>query len=359
VYLLGIGLIVPSLIGALVVLYVVAKYAPLISRHFEAQPPFMPLRISPLDQGEAVDFLTDDGVRLSGSYLRARTELQSGLIVFCHEYLSDRWSFHPYADHLRDRGFNLFAFDFRNHGASDSEPSYDPMQWASDREVNDLRAALGYLRTRPDHDAAGFGLFGISRGGTTALLAAAVESDVWGVVTDGAFPTRGTMIPYIIRWAEIYVKSQFLRSLIPGWLFGILSWSARRQAERRLNCRFPSVEAAAARIAPRPWLLIHGERDAFISSEIARGLFKHGKNPRELWMVPEARHNACRESDPAAYDARLVDFLERFAPRRPQPVGLPQSSGLADLPRDLSGQLAPTKLAREEAVVGGHWLVQR
>ncbi|MFI5459307.1 MAG: alpha/beta hydrolase [Isosphaerales bacterium] len=341
--LLVLGLMVPVLIGALLVLYIVIKYSPLISRHFEAQPPFMPLRVNPLDLGETVDFMTDDGLRLAGSYLRARTELQSGLIVYCHEYLSDRWSFHPYADHFRDLGFDLFTFDFRNHGASDPEPGYDPMQWASDREVNDLRAALRYLRSRPDHDPAGFGLFGVSRGGTTALLAAAVEDDVWGVVTDGAFPTRGTMIPYIIRWSEIYVKSEFIRMLVPVWVYIILSWSARRQAERRLNCRFPSVEAAAARLAPRPWLLIHGERDSFISPEIARGLFKCGKTPRELWLVPEARHNGCRECDPAAYAARLVDFLKRFAPRRPQPAESTVFSGLAGLP--------------EEAVVSGQWSV--
>ena len=33
-----------------------------------------------------------------------------------------------------------------------------------------------YLRSRPDRDPAGFGLFGVSRGGTTALLVAADEA---------------------------------------------------------------------------------------------------------------------------------------------------------------------------------------
>jgi len=165
-------------------------------------------------------------------------------------------------------------------------------------------------------------------------------------VTDGAFPTRGTMIPYIIRWAEIYVSSQFIRNMMPGWLYSLLSWSARRHAERVLNCRFPSVEAAAARLAPRPWLLIHGGRDAYIPPEIAHGLFEYGKNPRELWLVPEARHNGCRESDPARYAARLLEFLERFAPRRPLPAQSSVTSALAELP--------------PEPVVSGQWsLVSR
>ncbi len=48
------------------------------------------------------------------------------MIVYCHEYLSDRWSYHPYVDHLRDLGFDLFTFDFRNHGESENEPGYGP-----------------------------------------------------------------------------------------------------------------------------------------------------------------------------------------------------------------------------------------
>src|SRR5262249_42927257 len=161
-------------------------------------------------------------LRLSGSYLRARTDQRAGVFVYCHEYLSDRWSFDPYIDHLRDHGFDLFAFDFRGHGTSASEPGYSPMHWASDREVRDLRAALAYLRSRPGHDSAGFGLFGVSRGGTTALLVAARERDVWGVVTDGAFPTTGMMVSFSLRWTELYIKSPFLQRLIPRWLYVVL-----------------------------------------------------------------------------------------------------------------------------------------
>jgi pimeloyl-ACP methyl ester carboxylesterase len=336
VSLLAYAATVSLLLGASLLFYILIKYTPLISRIFQAQPRFKPLKVRPNEQGDPVEFLTEDGYRLSGSYLRARTVGQSGLIVYCHEFLSDRWSFQPYVDHLRDLGYDLFTFDFRNHGASEAEPGYEPTQWTSDREVSDLRAALSYLRTRPDHDPAGFGLFGVSRGGTTALVAAAAENDVWGVVTDGAFPTHGTMVPYIVRWTEIYVKSPFLRRLVPGWLNTMLSWNARRYAERRLNCRFPSVEAAAARLGPRPWLMIHGQCDGYITPEIARGLFERGKTPRELWLVPDAGHNACRESDPAEYEARLWDFFDRFAPRRPVFPGTPVSAADAELPDEFA-----------------------
>ena len=171
--------------------------------------------------------------------------------------------------------------------------------------------------TRPDHDQAGFGLFGVSRGGSTALVVGSEEPDVWGVVTDGAFPTRGTITAYILRWAEIFVRSRLLLALFPGWVYSFLGWVSLLDSQRRLNCRFPDIETAARRLSPRPWLLIHGERDAYIGPEIAKSLFDHAREPKEMWLVPAAKHNRCRECEPEAYAARITEFLGQHAPRRP------------------------------------------
>jgi pimeloyl-ACP methyl ester carboxylesterase len=291
--------------------------------------------------------LTGDGLRLGGTYLRSRTSEQAGVIVYCHEYLSDRWSFQPYIDQLRDQGYDLFTFDFRNHGTSDLDPEYAPLQWTTDHEIRDLKAALAYLRTREDHDPAGFGLFGVSRGGTTALIVAAAEPDVWSVVTDGAFPTQGTMVSYIVRWAQIYVPNPFLRALLPMWLFRFLAWTGQRWTEMTLGCRFPSVEAAVARLAPRPWLMIHGQRDTYIGPEIAKALYSCGKNPKELWLVPDAKHNRCRETDPGNYRSRLLAFIEQFAPRRPLAATAEAGSRHSGLTADFGHSLVPSSLTRE------------
>jgi pimeloyl-ACP methyl ester carboxylesterase len=314
---LTLGLLVPAGLAVVTLIYLVIKYAPIIGQKFEEPPLFLPLRVEPSERGEPVAFPASGGVRLAGTYLRARTAGRAGVTVYCHEFLSDRWSYRPYIDHLRDLGFDVFTFDFRNHGESDSESGYEPMHWASDREVSDLRAALAYLRTRPDRDPAGFGLFGVSRGGATALLVTPEERDVWGVITDGAFPTIGTMMAYILRWAELYLPNPAVRRSIPRWLYRLLARSGRRRSERRRGCRFPDLEKAVARLAPRPWLAIHGQRDTYISPEIVEEVFEHGNGPRELWLVPDAKHNRCREREPEAYAGRLLDFVDRYAPRRP------------------------------------------
>lgn len=294
--------------------YAALKYAPIISRIFEEKPLFLPLRLTEAQGGENVQFTTDDGLTLRGTLFRGAGPRRAGLVVFCHEYLSDRWSFQPYAGGLLERGFDVFTFDFRSHGESDAESNYRPLQWVTDHEVRDLRAALAYLRSRPDHDARGFALYGVSRGGSTALVVGADEPDVWGVVTDGAFPTRGTMLAYILRWAEIYVSNPYFWRLMPEWVFRYVAWAGRIRSERRLNCRYPDVERAVARLSPRPWMMIHGEKDAYIAPAIARSLFAQGGPPKELWIVPKAKHNRCREVEPERYAERLASFLGLYAP---------------------------------------------
>ena len=299
------------------IIYGTFRYCPVISRIFEERPLFQPLKLVPEDRGEEVAFPAADGLELKGSYFRARTKSRVGVLVFCHEFLSDRWSFAPYLDALRDRGFDVFGFDFRNHGESAVDPAYSPLQYASNREVDDLNGALEYLRSRPDRDTAGFGLFGVSRGGGAALLVGAQAADVWGVMTDGAFPTRGTMIAYMIRWAEIYVPRGWILAILPRFVYSVLGDVAKRRSQRRLNSVFPSVERAVAGLAPRPWLQIHGKRDVYIGTDIAQALFARAREPKDQWLVDHAKHNRCRETAPEEYARRLADFVDRHAPRRP------------------------------------------
>jgi hypothetical protein len=61
--------------------------------------------------------------------------------------------------------------------------------------------------------------------------------------------------------------------------------------------------------------MIHGAKDAYIGPEIARQLFGRAGEPKELWVVPGAKHNRCREVEADAYAARVENFLARYAPR--------------------------------------------
>ncbi len=123
------------------------------------------------------------------------------------------------------------------------------------------------------------------------------------------------MLAYSIRWAPIYVGNPLFWKAMPVFVFDFLGWAARRQTERKFHCRYANVERAAARLAPRPWLAIHGQKDNYIGIDIARGLFDRAGEPKELWVVDGAKHNRCREKDTVAYAARISAFFSKFAPR--------------------------------------------
>lgn len=334
-------------LGALLLVflaYIGLRYSPIIGRIFEETPVFAPLRGQP-EPGEEVRFRSEDGLELAGTYLRALSRRRLGVIVLCPEYLGDRWSALSYGDGLRESGFDLFAFDFRNHGESEVDPDYRPLQWVSDLEVADLRAALAYVRSRSDADPAGVGLFGISRGGGTALCEAASDPTVWAVATDGAFPTRGTMLAYVTRWAEIYLPFPRMAKYMPRFTYAFAGWAGRVTTERRLGRRYPSLERAVGRLAPRPWLMIHGERDAYIGPEIARELFAYADGPKEAWIVPGAKHNRCREANPREYLDRLAGFFKRHAPRASVAAVL-EPEPVIERSRAVSGTLRPVAVAR-------------
>ena len=315
-------IVVPAVALGLFWFYIWVRYVPKVADMFQQPPIFRPLVSSADPGGEDVRFLTTDGLELVGSYYRAKTPNRVGTIVFCHEFLGDRHSAYAYVGHLRSSGFDLFTFDFRNHGESEAEPGLVQLQWLSDRELTDLRAALTYLRGRADYDPAGLGLFGVSRGGGSALFVTAEDPGIWGVATDGAFPTRTTMLAYVSRFAPILVHRWSLK-FMPSFIPRLVAWSARIRTERQLNRVFPRLESMIPKIPPRPWLAIHGARDSYIGPDIARDLVRRAgpRAPFELWLVPKAKHNRCREIDPEGYRDRVTSFFIRYAPRRAEFAG--------------------------------------
>ncbi|MGL5094546.1 MAG: alpha/beta hydrolase, partial [Planctomycetia bacterium] len=178
----------PLLAGALIVvafiavtIYVVIFYVKIITRIFETKPLFLVPQVAPDESAERVEFAAADGRKLVGAYFRRTNDLarlRAGVIVFCHEFGANRWLAVPYAGWLCELGYDVFSFDFCNHGESDFIPDYQPLQWTTQHEVADVFAALDHLNSRHDADPAGVVLFGVSKGGSTAVAAASRRQDV-------------------------------------------------------------------------------------------------------------------------------------------------------------------------------------
>jgi pimeloyl-ACP methyl ester carboxylesterase len=236
-----------------------------------------------------------------------------GTIVFCHEFHSDMYSCARYARPLIEAGFDVFTFDFRGHGDSSSSRRYHPLQWPSDKELDDVLGACAYVESALAGEGrpTGIGLFGISRGAGAGLLAAASDPNIKAIVCDGAFSTRETLVALMKRWAYIFARVRLVYENHPDAFWRLLVWLLMRFAQPRLGCRFPSVRKALKEMQPRPILFIHGDKDSYIRTEQTRLLYEAAPSPKYLWVVEEARHNQSVVVEPRQYAARTIAFFRR------------------------------------------------
>jgi len=290
--------------------HVVINYIPVVLRIFQEKPLFIMPFGKPTDDAEGVALSTPDGLTVHGIYLRT-PKPRKGVILFGLEFGSNRWACLPYCEFLRDAGYDIFTFEMRGQGESAAQPSYEPLQWVTDFEVIDFQTALAYLKGRPDRDPRGIGFFGLSKGGSAGLMVAAQDDFVRCCVVDGAFATLTTMVPFMAKWVMIYTSMPWLARIIPNWYLAIAAKIAMHQIEKLRDCHYPSLEDVLPNLAPRPLLMIHGGADAYIKPEMARTLFGLAGDPKELWMVENAKHNQAFHIAAEEYKKKVLAFFDQ------------------------------------------------
>jgi pimeloyl-ACP methyl ester carboxylesterase len=289
-----------------------------VERAFVEKPLFIIPRGEPDPNADGVRFKTADGRHLQGAYFKTSRSPRKGVILFGIEYGSDRWSCRSYCDPLLSAGYDVFAYEPRNQGKSDSIPGYEPLPWITNYEVEDARAALAYLKSRPDADRKGVGLFGVSKGANAGLAVAAEDPWIRCVVTDGAFGLVTVMLPYMRHWIRIYNKNLLVHGLMPAWYYSHMAQVGIRRVQRTRKVRFFQLEFQPE-LVRQPLLMIHGEADSYIKVEMARALFRRATGPKVLWAVPGAKHNLSITVAGDEYARRVVEFFDRHLAGVPIP----------------------------------------
>jgi len=299
----------------LVPVAILRKYVLLTFNIIRDTPP--PLSMGPRDfepiRGEIVNFRAMDGLNLRGMFLFSRSLNRKGTVIFAHEFASDMYSCARYCRPLINAGYDVFSFDFRSHGESSSEDNYTPRQWATNHEMADMFGAIAYVEDwLEEHNLpTEIGLFGISRGACAAVLAAQHYPRVACIVADGLFSTDRILEHLMKRWAYIFAKVRFVYENHPPAFWRFLRYLLLRYASKKLHCQFPSVHKALKRMQPRPILFIHGQRDSYLPIEQARLLYDAARGPKELWIVPGAKHNQGVTVQPEEYARRTIAFFDR------------------------------------------------
>lgn len=209
---------------------------------------------------------TEDGVRLAAHHDPGPGAL--GIVVAHGLTGSWRRSAVRRAARVLASFGGVVSFDFRGHGRSGGRCT------VGDREVYDLTAAVRWARTL---GYARVATVGFSLGAAVAVRHAA-DADGLAAVVAVSGPShwyyRGTRAMRQVHWL---IEQPLGR--LTGRLF-----LRTRIISRGWDPEPEPPDAAAARVAPTPLLVVHGDRDRFFPVTHAHALYAAAQDPKELWI---------------------------------------------------------------------------
>ncbi|MET9989715.1 alpha/beta fold hydrolase [Streptomyces mutabilis] len=225
---------------------------------------------------------TSDGVPIDAVYEPGATARDASDLVFvvAHGFTGD--ADRPHVRRIAEafaRHGAVVTFSFRGHGASGGRST------VGDREVLDLAAAVTWAR--------GFGharvvTVGFSMGGSVVLRHAALYADDGEAGTDAVVSVSAPARWYYRGTAPMR-RLHWLVMRPAGRLVG--RYGMRTRIHHRDWDPVPlSPVEAVPRIAPRPLLVVHGDRDGYFPLDHPRMLAEAAGDHGELWLEPGMGH---------------------------------------------------------------------
>jgi fermentation-respiration switch protein FrsA (DUF1100 family) len=201
----------------------------------------------------------------------------------------------PYAEFLHRAGFNTLVYNPRARGKSGGD-----FVTLGALEQIDLRSVVHWAASQPGVDRRRVGALGVSLGGSTVILTAANDQEIRSVVDDCGFAD-----------AESEIAASFVHFIhLPAMPFApVTIWIASHRAGLDINKVRP-VDVIG-RISPRPILIIHGLADFVVPVDNSKRNFKAAHEPKQLWLVPGAKHASAHKIAGGEYEDRVVKFFDR------------------------------------------------
>jgi dipeptidyl aminopeptidase/acylaminoacyl peptidase len=232
-----------------------------------------------------ISFADPSGHRLAGWYAPARNR---AAVVLAHGTGADRSALLFETEFLAAAGFGVLAFDLPGQGASEGVTRWG----VPERQA--IGAAVDWLSARADVDPRRIGGFGASMGAYVMTQAAVLDRRLRAVT--------------LVAAPNDVVEQNWLATAKWGLLTQVPNYLALRAYGQSLDMKPKDV---IGRIAPRPVFILGGEHDGLVPSFMAVQLFAAAGEPKELWIVPGARHADYEAVAADQYSMRVTDFFMR------------------------------------------------
>jgi pimeloyl-ACP methyl ester carboxylesterase len=244
---------------------------------------YLPSRVivrTPEDAGldsRELSLETDDGARLHGWWIRARSE-SLGHLLLCHGNAGNVGDRVLHAALLTAAGFDVLLFDYRGYGHSSGRPD-------EEGTYRDARAALACLLEQPGIDSARVFYLGESLGGAVAVNLA-LERPPAGLVLLSTFTG-------VRELGHVHYP------LLPASLIPDAYPTVRR---------IPRLRA--------PLLVLHGDRDDIVPLAQARAVFAAAPEPKLIHIFTGAGHNDLLELAGAEFARAIASWASRCGSRQ-------------------------------------------
>ena len=248
-----------------------------------------------------------------------------GVFLITHGLGEHSESYHPLAEALAERGWQVYAWDLRGHGKSDGKRGYV-------RHVDDFVSDLSLVHrlARERHASHQLVLFGHSLGGLITLryaetkapdyAAMALSSPALGLTV--AVPAMKQLLAQVARkWLPTLTMSNEIRhedlSRDPAMLAKYASDNLRHDKVSpglflSMVDSFPPALADAAKVT-KPVLMQVAGSDRIVDAEAARTVFAKLPNAEnKIFVYPDSMHEVFNDLDRDGAIEQLNEFLAPY-----------------------------------------------
>jgi hypothetical protein len=220
---------------------------------------------------EAVDLTTSDGESLRAWWM-PHPEPRA-LVYYLHGNGGNLSMWLPVLSGIQQRGFSVFALDYRGYGTSTGRPSEQGL-------YRDVEAALARVSELASARVPII-YWGRSLGAVMAAFAASRRGPD-GLILESGFPDARSVVAGSLLWPLSFLSSY----------------------------RFPAGEWLQS--VHCPTLVMHGTEDSVIPFRLGRQLFESVPGPKTFVAIEGGDHNDAQPPDPDSYWRAIVAFADKL-----------------------------------------------
>ncbi|HXS14901.1 MAG TPA: alpha/beta hydrolase [Candidatus Saccharimonadales bacterium] len=240
------------------------------------------------------EFTTQDGANLVGWYMSHPNA--KAVIVVAHGRKTKEGGkslFLGHAKYLYNADYSVFLFDMRSVGESAGQKiSLGVDEW------KDVVAAHTLMKEMPENQGKKIGLYGVSMGASTVLIAAGKERIGDFIIASVPYASFGSLFDYQVRQEKLFPRFLFV------WMLQVASF-----IELGIFYFLVSPIRLVQNINV-PIFFMSAKNDTMVNPQDGWKLYEKANKPKEFWEAKTAHD--IHEAAPQEFETRVLTFLANY-----------------------------------------------